>query len=286
MGLEASEPTGDIEGIDADALLEESSQSTNRDVPMEAPKPDPEEAAKSQAAQEYELNVNGQIVKAPIDKLKQWAQQGYDYPQKMAELNKRQAMIDSLEKQYSPYKMIDEYAKTNPEWWQTVQSQFEATRAPVQHPQGNIDPVVQEKLQALEQFKQQYEAEREAKAREQQDSALTNEVQTIRKEFSNLDWSSLDQSGYSLEQRVLKHAMDNNIASFRAAFRDYNHENIVRLAQEKAKESLAKDTQKRTKLGLLGTSPTPTKGLSEAQGAKGKSYNDLLNEAKAELGIS
>lgn len=287
MGLEQSEPTGDIEGIDTDALLEDVDKSTNKEIPMTPPPPDPEEVEKAAKAQEYELTVNGQVIKAPIDKIKQWAQQGYDYPQKMAELNRRQALIDNLEKQYGSYKLVDEYAKNNPQWWQTIQSQFESLQNPQQpQPGSDINPLIHEKLQELEKFKNEVIQQKEIELREKQDSALNNEIQSIRKQYGNLDWGSLDENGYSLEQRVMKYAIDNNISSFRAAFRDYNYDDIVRLEQERAKETLAKETQKRTKLGLLGSSPTPSKGLTEAQGLKGKSYNDILRETIDELGIS
>jgi hypothetical protein len=70
---------------------------------------------------------------------------------------------------------------------------------------------------------------------------------------------------------------------FRAAFRDYYNDHLLGKAKEEGKELVSKELQKRTKLGILGESPKPSKGLTVAAGVKNKSYNDLVQEALAEL---
>ncbi len=96
----------------------------------------------------------------------------------------------------------------------------------------------------------------------------------------------VDETGLTLEMRVLNHAQENGINSFRAAFRDFNHEKLVAIAASKAREDATKKRQMDAKNGLLGVSSTPMKGVQSAQNVKNKSYNDLVNEAKAELGIN
>src|SRR5258708_4238441 len=88
-----------------DSLLNEERPSAN--IPMKA------EA--EQTPQEYTLKVGGKEVKAPLDKVLQWAQMGYDYPQKTAQFRQEQEAFQKqrqefegkwkdLETRWSPYK--------------------------------------------------------------------------------------------------------------------------------------------------------------------------------------
>ena len=72
----------DISIEEIDAL--ESGGPGNQERPMsatvdEAPEP-----------QEFELEVNGKQIKAPWDKVRQWAQLGYSHPQKMNEFKTKE----------------------------------------------------------------------------------------------------------------------------------------------------------------------------------------------------
>jgi hypothetical protein len=124
-----------------------------------------------------------------------------------------------------------------------------------------------------------------AERQKTEDAALESEVSQLRQQHKDLDWNSADENGHSLEQRVLKHASENGINSFRAAFRDYNHDQLLKLTELRAREAAMLERQKVVKSGLLGQSPTPKKGLQTADNVKGKSYNNLVSEALSELGI-
>lgn len=289
MGDEAeifAEPTGNIEGIDADQLLNQIERGDGPSAPAETSQPEP-------APSEFEFDWNGKQIKVPYTdpRLKQWVQQGYDYPQRMAELNQQRTKWDQerqeFEKKVSPYKTIDEYARQNPEWWSHVESQWQNRHGQGAAPEGGkLPPEIQNQLKEFSEFKKSIEEKELLQQRQQEDSVLDKEVRSIRDQYKNLDWDTLDPStGFNLEQRVLDHAVQNGIKSFRAAFRDYNHENLLKLEKERAMEGFTKETQKRTKLGLLGTSPTPLKGIRPAENVKTKSYDDLLREAKDEFGI-
>lgn len=313
MGPEIfAEPTGNTAGIDADALMsqvESGGQVTPQGSPDGAlegaahgasPKP-PADAAQP-TAQEIEFIWNGKQVKVPMTdpRVRQWAAQGYDYAQKQQMLKQEMQTLEEqkklFEQQYSPYKQIDEYIQSNPEWWQHVQAQYEAAQAQAQAggaKAGERDEQAAlaelEKHPVIQQFKEfmaQQQAEKESQQRAEQDKQLTGEIQSIRDQFKDLDWDSPDQDGYSLESRVLKHAVDNGIKSFRAAFRDYNHEHLMKLAEERAKEQVVKDAQKRTKLGLLGQTQAPLKTISPAEDVKNKSWDQLLKEGLEELQTS
>lgn len=296
--IEREEPTGNIDGIDADALLAEVENGSSRNIPMEAPKADPVAAAATPAPtiSDFEFEYNGKQIKVPYQdpKVKTWAAQGYDYSQKMAQFNQQKA---EFEKSFSPYKLIDDFAKQNPDWWEHVEKSYQARKQSGATPNASANP----DLQALTaQIKAELENElkpikdnfEQTKLKEQQakiqseDQALENEIKSIREQYKDLDWDTKDQTGQSLEMKVVKHAIDNDIKNFRAAFRDYNHENLIKRAQESGKSLQTKELQKRTKLGIIGESSTPKKGINPAEGVKNKSYNDLLRESLEEAGIA
>jgi len=302
-----SDPTGSIDTIDADAALssiEGGEIAPAQDSPPVGETKEPAGAERSPAPQaplEFEFTAGGKPIKVPATdpRVKQWLAQGHDYAQRMAEFKQSQAKWEAergeLEKKYAPYRDVDTFIQQNPEWWSHVQQAWQARQAQAEAraPQAAADPnnpltqeleTLKQQLAELSQFKQSFETEKQAQARQAEDAKLKEEIQSIRTQFKDLDWDTPDESGYSLELRVLKHAADNGIQNFRAAFRDYNHEHIVKLAEERAKEAVAKENQRRTKLGLLGASPTPKKSAApEVENIKQKSWDQLEREALEEL---
>lgn len=304
MSLENDEPTGNISGIDADALMQEI-ESGSRDIPMTAPAesapaaqtPAPQATPPAPTADEIEFQHEGKPIKISRTdpKFTTWLQQGYNYAQRAQLLNQERAKFDTerqtLEKQYSPYKTVDEYAKQNPDWWTHVQQSFEQRNA---QPKAGDSPElaqvkaqirqeimaelkpIQDKFTSIEQKEQAEQVARE-------DQALGTEIQSIREKYSNLDWATPDEAGMTLEQRIVKHAIDNKIESFRAAFRDYSFDHLAKLHEERGKETIQQDLQKRQKLGIIGQSSTPKKGIQPAQSVKNKSYDDLYREALSEM---
>ena len=293
--LTSDTPTGDTSGVDADALLEkiESGQEVTQETQPTTTTTGPTQTqqAPTPTVDEYEFTWNGKQIKANREKVLQWANQGYDYAQKMSDYNKRNTEIERIKqeliKTYEPYEQINKYAQKNPDWWNHVVNQYEnrSIQTTNQPQGGEIPRAVLEKLESLENFKSQFEEKISAEQREREDQALGQEVQSIRKQYPNLDFDTPDSEGFSLEQRVMKHAVDNGINSFRAAFRDLRHDDLLKLAQEKAKEETAKTLQSRTKQGIMGTSSSPKTGLGRAENVKSKSWDDLKDEALKELGI-
>lgn len=294
--LTQDNPTGDIADIDADKLLADIEGSGNREIPMQQPAPAKAEAAPpAPAAQEFEFEYKGQKIKAPVTdpKVRTWLQQGYDYSQNTAALKKERETWENERKAWDPYKRIDEYAKQNPDWWAQVEQAYQA-RTQGQagangHAPANPDlQALKGELQELKEFKTTFETQQQQAREQAEDSALDKEVQSIREQFKDLDWATQGEGGLTLEQRVIKHGMEMGLdgskpGHFRAAFRDYNHDHLVKLAKESGLASQTKEIQKRTRLGIIGTSPTPKKGITPAEGIKNKSYNDLMREGLEEL---
>lgn len=281
--------------INADELLAEI-ESPSEGRPMgggEAPAAAAPAATPADWRQSFDWSIdhNGQKVSPDsADKAKTWLSLGYNYSQRAAELNKTQAelarerqQLSEKYKGYDRYGEIDQYARQNPAWWKHVEESWQ------QRGSHGVDPTlapILQRLQATESVLEQYQRQQAEEAQKREDQALDGEISEIRKAYPKIDLNAVDELGRSLEYRVLKHANDNGIRSFRAAFRDYLHDQLVSEAQVSAREAIAKDTQAKAKQGVLGRSPAPTKGLNGAANVRGKSYDQLMAEGLAELGVN
>lgn len=257
------------------------------------------------AREDYEFIHNGKPIKATREQILKWAQQGYDYPQKAQKLNQEKTQWDQQrqgwEKNWGVYKEIDDYAKQNKEWWDNVQQAWQ-TRGqnsqtqnfnPPQNSQNipaEFQPYLskiqslEEKLSKLEPTVSEFIQEKQSLRQKESDTKLDQEIQSIREKHKDLDWNSVDENGKSLETRVLEHAQETGIPSFRAALRDLLHDDLMSRAQAQAKQSVAKGIQSRTKLGVLGESPTSQKGReSNNRNIRNTSYEELEREIRDEL---
>ena len=154
-----------------------------------------------------------------------WAQMGYDYAQKMAELKESQEQWQNQQKEFeaqkqeweqklSPYSEVDKYAQENPDWWNKVQEEYSRVKEEQENPQL---AALRSELDELKKFKEEITLEKQNMLRQQEDTALATEVKSIRDQYPNLDWDSSNAEGKNLEWQVLEHAQKNGISNFRAA---------------------------------------------------------------------
>lgn len=296
--LDSNEGTGGND-IDVETLISQSTQEAperpmgDEPEPTQAAPPQPAQA-QAQAIQELELELASNKIKVPIGdpRLKQWAQQGYDYGQRMQlfkqEQQKFQQTMQETQGRLKPYEEIDAYAKQNPQWWEHVKQTYEqrATALNGQDPIAQELMALKQELQGIKEFKTNLETEKITQQHQAEDKQLSEEMESIRKTFSDLDFASKDADGKSLEYKVLDFAHQNGIRNYSVAFKAFNHDQLTKLAAEKAREAMVKESQANKKSGLLGKTPAPTKGISDAKDIRGKNYNDLLKEALEELGLN
>jgi hypothetical protein len=245
----------------------------------------------------WEFDWNGKKV-APDsqEKARTWMSQGYNYSQRMAEINRQRKEIEDLSgryRGYDRYSEVDQYAKQNPQWWDFVEKQW-AQRGQ-QQPQGqNIDPAMQsvlaplqQELAQLKEWRDQQLQERQKQEEQRFDEVLSKDIASIREQNPNIDFDAVDQSGKTLELRILEHANQIGTASFRAAFRDYLHDQILESAKAQKLAAEAKAPQVAKERGILGVSPTPKKAPSSRPAqVKGRSWDDLAKVAMEDLGIA
>lgn len=285
-------PTNEDE---VDALLgsiEEPSDSASTD-------PGADDAKQSAAAQDFAFTVGGKEVKVDLnkdrEKLIRWAQQGYEAPNKLGELNKQLQAWTAKEqawktqeakvKEYQDkYEGVDKYIRENPQWWSTVQAEFQKAQSGAQG--QAVDPrfdTLKQEIDGLKQVAQTYQERVQQQQMQQEDAKYIEEFNTVQKQYPKIDFVSPDETGRNLEYKVLEYAQEKGIREFTAAFKAFHHDELVKLAQEEAKQKVISDKQSKTKLGILGISSTPTPRKTDS--VRGKSYNDLAGEALEELGL-
>lgn len=280
--------------FDVDATLDAIENSSPKEIPMSEASTQTQQAP---APGEFEFEHKGKLIKAPYSdpRLKQWAQKGYDYAQRMAEYNlQRQAwekQKTEFDDKYKTYQEIDTWAVQNPDQWQALQDLWK-NRDTTSRTQDPNNPILQElnplrqELSTIKQWIQEKQQHEQKTTQAQEDKALQEEIQSIRNKWKDLDWDTPDQENKTLEYKVIEYANQRGIKNFTDAFQAFYFPQALKRFEERGKESAAKERQRQTKLGLLGTSPTPKTGLTNAENVGSKSHEDLLKEALEELGIA
>ncbi len=94
-------------------------------------------------------------------------------------------------------------------------------------------------------------------------------------------------TGESVEIQILRHAQQNGINSFRAAFRDMMFDRLVAQQSTAAKEQALKHVQNQAKNGFLAQSNTPMlQNDMKSFNLKNESYHSLMDHAIREMGLS
>ena len=269
----------------ADALIDQ----------IEAPSHEPIQEPQAQApVDEWELTVGGKQIKAKRDQVLQWAQQGYTAPGKIAQYTREledykkkwseaEPKYKELETKYGP---VDQYVRQNPQFWDHVVKQFEQRQSLVNDPTNPMASelnALREQLQDLTQFKSTFEQEQQKQRMAQDDEKYMATVGEIKKAYPDVDFDSVDIDGKTLEMKVLEYGIQNEIRNFKTAFKDFYHDELIKRAETRAKESINKEKVKSTKMGILGITPQSAK--TQSSDHRGKSYDDIANEIKREYGI-
>ena len=264
---------------EADSLIAEN-HAPNTPMEMEtAPKPQP-------VVDEHIITVNGQPVKATLEKLKQWASMGHGAPTQIGKLNARIKELEGVETKFKQFSDIDNYATSNPDWWKHVEKGWsERNTQNIQNSDSENSELslLKNDIASFKSFKDEITNEKAAQKMKSEDDALNAEIKSIETNYPDLDFATPDETGKSLQTKILEHAEQNGISNYRAAFRDYFHDSLLKMATEKGKESSLKDRQQKTKLGIIGQSKVSTKGLQPVSNLKSKSYDDLMKEGLKEL---
>ena len=245
--------------------------------------PEPAHAA-AEAEPMFEYEALGATRKEPISLILKRAQMGYDYAQKQDGLKEREASVESrlaeANARFEKYAHLDDYAAQNPEWydhWSNAYDQRAAGDTGQEQPAVDFSPVMNE-INAL---RNEFGGVKEFVTQQQQsveDGKYWDEVKGVQKEFPDIDLKQADESGKTLEYKILQHAKDNGIGSFRVAFRDFYFDNLKSRMAEQAKQDLITKDKAMRKQGIVGVSTTPMLS-SKMPDLRNMNESDLLQAA-------
>lgn len=274
----------------SDYELDESMLQESPDAPADAPAEAPAEQPTEK--QYFEYSASGKTVKEDIDTILKRASQGYNYAQHMSTLKQQQTELESrmkqaqeLESQWKPYM---EYAQQNPDWanhWKQAYdnrfNSFSGQQNEQPSYQGQDNSEVSALKSQISELRSLYDKDKETRQIEQQDIELNNQINEVKSLYPDVDFSYSDpETGKSLEYAVLEHGSLHGISSFKAAFRDFYHDQLVTNAVSKAKENTAKELQNRQKKGFMSSSDTPQLMTPQSRDSrKNMSYEQLIQEA-------
>lgn len=254
----------------------------------------PQQNGQQPSADMFELELDGKKVQASKENLLKWAQERYDLQKKLENIKQQQTQFDlekksieDLRTKYTPYEEVDKFIKDNPQWWAMVEQQYQKAQQDAENTGINnelLKPVMSE-LQTLKQFREEIQTERENLKKLNEDRQLDTEIQSVRKQYSNLNWDEVNASGKTLEQQIIDYAIEKNIPSFSTAFRDKFFDQLTSMKSAQAKEQAAKEIhEQKVKQGIVGKTAEPTKVPNEKKIAK-MSWNDLAQQAMRDVGL-
>jgi hypothetical protein len=277
-----------------EAIVNSVEDSTNTEIPMEAnPSETPEQTP--QTPQEYEFQTGGRTIKAPIEKILGWASQGYNAGNRIGQLSKQledyQAKAKTWEGYEKTYKPIDEWARQNPDKWQSLLQNWQSAQyggvpqgATPEQAAAHLPPELIQKINQFDQRFQQQDQERQVQRERSADQTLDGEIGNIRKQFSHIDFDAPDEKGNTLEYQILEHATKNGIPNFRAAFRDYCFDKLNSFSENKGREAAGRSISSKTRSDLLGK-PVGQERSKGAPNLKGKNYDQIHEMILQEMSL-
>lgn len=286
-----------------DAIL---SQALEPRAPMEAASENAEAKEQPQEAPTVEetpkdpgrmLKYKGKEISIDDEKYQMLAQKGYSYEQAMHQLKvdrklwerEREKQRQQFDSEYSELKQINDFAKSNPAFEQLIQREW----AKIQQGQGptvenqaaNLPPAVQNQLsQILERLNAQDE-EQQNRAMAEKEAKLETAIEQYKEKYKDYDWSNKDDFGQTLEDRITDFALDNGIKDFTIAANAFLMDEHLKRTELQAKEKVAREIQEQNKLGLGKITDKSQLQVKKPDDIKNKSYNALVQEALAELGL-
>jgi hypothetical protein len=193
-----------------------------------------------------------------------------------------------VEARLKNYSDIEAYQKQDPDWWNHVNQSYQQRLAERGQTRTALPPEVANKLSEFDQFMSSVTKEREEAQRVKEDQALDLQVSSYREKYPQFDWAQVDETGQTLEQRILKFAMENGLSKpehFQIAANNYLFDEHVKRAGHAAKEGVGKHLEKVTKLGLGPVTNQPTQRVQQVRNVASKDWNEIAEEAKAALGL-
>jgi hypothetical protein len=236
------------------------------------------------------ITYKGKELSMDDDKYRSLAQQGHDYNTKMHQARVDRKLFEQEREQFKTtmgeLQEINDYAKANPAFEQLIQREWAKvqTEGYQPDPQSDVQMLQNQVRTLMDQVNSQSQANENRRIAEMEAGQETT-IANYKENHSELDWATKDAEGNSLEDRITHAMLDNGVKDFNIMADSFLLKEIQSRNTMESKEAAAKNIQKATKLGLGKVTPKSTMGVKASESISNKSYDELLSEGLAELGI-
>lgn len=245
---------------------------------------------------ELPIKHNGQVIKAPLEKVLNAFRERQHLSDKFSAFNKEREEFEAAKaalgdmNQLSELQKIQQWSQESPEeferFWEMYQNRDNYLK------QGDESGMITAELQSLRStIKQQQDAIQQLMSghEEQQTAAEIQEVEQEIDAFKSqygekygIKLEETDEEGLSLQARIIKHGIDNNIDSFKLAAFDFLEDRLFTTAQQEGRREVADKIKQDRRAGIIGRSATPTTGETNLDPLK-MNEDELMNSALSEF---
>jgi hypothetical protein len=244
----------------------------------------------------YEIPIkhNGQIIKAPIEKVLNAFRERSHLTDKYTQFKKEREEFDGQRKQFQDfdilrqkYGAIQDWSEKNPDQWNKLWELFQQRDQLLNNPQ---DPTIAElnsmrkELMELKSFRDEWSKNLE----EQEIQTNVNEINKEIEDFSStygkkygIDLTQKDDEGVSLKARIIQFGIDKGYPDFKSAALTFLSDRLLGSAIQNGKNEIANSIKNDRKAGIVARSDTPFGGETKIDPRKlseGDRFNMALNE--------
>ena len=207
-----------------------------------------------------------EIVPPTREQLVNWAQQGYGYSQRAAELNTREAALKQMEEKTGQYQKLAEAFDANPGFKAQIMKLYQDTVSglgaaqkagdqPAIDANGDllkqIQPLIQQAVAPFQQKAQQFDEFQSQMANKAADESLAKEQQSLQSKYDKHDWTTEDEGGHTLMWRILKMAMDKGLTELEDAYKLYMFGSVAENSKADALRGEAKRIEEEKRRGVV-----------------------------------
>lgn len=261
-------------------------QEGNADSASESPEPQVE-----QSGSKFVLKHKGKEIELDPEKATAYAQKGYDYETKMRDFKVRKKLYEQeIEKQknmYGELAEINEFAKQNPAFEQLIQREWAKIQSGQQievAPEDKVTLLESRLNQVMDKLSSQ-EEQLTAKQEAELEAAQETAIESYKDQYKDFDWETKDENGATLEDRIMQNMIDKGVKDFQIMADHVLKNELLARQQMEAKRKIGKQLQHSNKHGLGQVTSQSQQKTSKAKDIGNKSYDDLVAEGLAELGI-
>jgi len=215
--------------------------------------------------EEWALTVNGQkVLPKNRENLLTWANQGYGYSQKAAELNKQKAELEKQAAQVAQYQQLNEAFEKNPQFKNKIIELYQQTQqgtatAQQQQQIQTLPPEILQKLERVDGLEHEFQQIKE----EKEDKLLDQEIQSLQAKYKDEDWNTDAGSGTLLFQ-VLKKAHDTGLTNLEDVYKMLRFDHIKTNTEALTRKQMADQQADNARKGIvssIGTQGAPKKTI-------------------------